>query len=46
MRASTCIITLTCRISKCVHVRTVRIVPFNYWPRVKFGLRICGTYNR
>jgi len=33
-------------ISKCVRIRTVRIVPFNYWLQVKCGLRICGTNNR
>jgi len=35
---------LICGIRKCVSVRTVQ-VPFNHWPRVKCGLRICGTYN-
>jgi len=38
-------VVLAFSISKCVHVRTVRIAPFNYWSRVKCGLRICATYN-
>jgi len=28
----------------CTRTNSFNIVPFNHWPRVKCGLRICGKY--